>query len=114
MVMKLRSTALFYIIVIGLIFSAPFISSRAFSVYAQFGNSISGYVYGLNRQPMGELSVELLDEFGRTVGRTRTNGSGYYAFNGVSAGNFSVRVYTFGTDYEEQENTVNEIVNITS
>ena len=67
------------------------------------GNSVSGYVYGVNHRGLGDMNVELLDEYHRTVARSRTNGSGYYSFNGFREGRYSVIVYTSGTEYEEQE-----------
>ena len=111
--MKLRMRALFYmmVLVFGLIVCAPFVASKSFGICAQ--NRIAGYVSGVNRQRMGELNVELMDDYRRTVARTRTNGSGYYEFSGMPAGTFTIRVYTYGTDYEEQETTI-EIQNFTS
>ena len=111
--MKSKIRTLFYLMVLvfGLTVCAPFVSSKNFGVYAQ--NSISGFVFGLNRQPMSDLNVELMDDLSRTLGRTRTSGSGYYSFSRMSEGRFTIRVYTYGTNYEEQENSV-EIQNITT
>ncbi len=78
--------------------------------FAQGGNSISGHVFGLDRLPLSDLHVELLDDLSRTVNRGRTNASGRYFFYGLPSGRFSVRVLPYGTDYEEQEQSV-EIVN---
>lgn len=79
----------------------------------QFGNSISGFVFGYQRQPISEVTVELLDDYSRSVGRIRTDASGRYAFNRISRGRFRVRVIPLGTDYQEQEQEV-EIINITN
>lgn len=84
----------------------------ACSVLAQTGNRISGRVYGLERRPVPDLNVELLDDLGRMIARTLTSSAGSYQFSGLSDGAFVVRVYTFGTDYQEQENRV-EIRNVT-
>lgn len=81
-------------------------------VYGQFGNSISGYVFGLQRNPVSDVAVEVLDDFSRTIARTRTNASGYYNFNRIPAGRFKVRVLPYEYDYEQQEQEV-EIVNFT-
>jgi tetratricopeptide (TPR) repeat protein len=81
-------------------------ASKASSVNAQLGNSISGYVFGINRTPLPDVAVELMDEFSRTTGRTRTNGSGRYSFTGLAAGKWKVRVLPYGTDYDEQEQEV--------
>ena len=93
------------VMAIGLTVAAPFVSSRGFAAYAQ-GSQISGYVTGLNRQPLADLNVELMNDYGRMVGRTLTSGRGYYEFNGIRNGRYTVRVYTLGTDYEERENSV--------
>ena len=90
------------------------ISFGTLSAYAQgFGNTISGRVVGVERRPISDLRVELLDDLSRTVAYTKTNASGFYRFTGMGDGRFTVRVLPFGTEYEEQENTV-EIINITS
>jgi tetratricopeptide (TPR) repeat protein len=102
------------IVIAGLIFSAPFlVNYNVLGQQQRLNNSITGRVYGLNRQPLSDMIVELLDEFERTVARTRTNNSGYYEFTGIGAGDYSVRVFTFGTDYEEQTDRIEEIVNET-
>ncbi len=111
--MKLGFPFFSVVLTLGSIAATPFISSSARGVFAQGGNSISGYVSGVNRVPVQDLNVELNDELYRTIARTRTNGSGYYSFSGVSAGRFVIRVLTFGTDYAEQEITV-EIQNTVS
>ena len=69
---------------------------------SQGRNSISGLVFGESRMPLSDTHVELLDELGSTITRTKTNGSGRYAFYGLSNGRFKVRVFPVGTDYLEQ------------
>lgn len=110
--MKLFSSKLSCLIVVaaGLIVCGPFASSKIFAVSAQ--NRISGIVFGAQRHPMSDLNVELQDDVYRTIGRTRTNGAGRYEFSGMNTGQFLIRVYTFGTDYEEQERSV-EITQLT-
>ncbi|HEY0050837.1 MAG TPA: tetratricopeptide repeat protein [Pyrinomonadaceae bacterium] len=80
------------------------------NTYAQFGNTISGHIFGAQREPLGDINVELLDSYSRFIGRARTNGSGRYIFTGLGSGRFVIRVLSSGTDYEEQEQEV-EIVN---
>ena len=80
--------------------------------YAQFGNSISGHIFGTQREPLSDVTVELLDDFSRSIGRVRTDSSGRYFFNRISAGRFRVRVLSLGTDFQEQEQEV-EIQNMT-
>lgn len=92
------------------IVAAGIFSGSAVLSFGQIGNSISGQVFGINRQPVSDVYVELRDEFSRTVSRSRTNGSGQYSFYRVPSGRFIVRVLPFGTEYEEQEQSV-EITN---
>ena len=107
--MKKSLLPLLYIMVMsmGLISFAPFFSSESsiFSAYAQ-GNSISGHVFGLQRQPLSDVSIELLDDFSRTIARTRTNAAGRYFFNRISSGRFRVRILPYGLDYQEQEQEI--------
>lgn len=74
------------------------------------GNSITGFVFGNERQPIYDANVELLDDLGRLVQRQRTDSSGRYYFFGMPAGRYSVRVMPYETDYMEQQLSV-EIVN---
>lgn len=92
---------------IGLVVFAPILS------YGQFGNTISGYVFGSQRQPISDATVELLDDYSRSIGRTRTNAAGRYIFSRMSSGRFRVKVLSLGIDYEEQEQEI-EIQNISS
>lgn len=94
----------FFILVLGLGLCT------ASNVHAQ--NRISGFVFGLNRQPMGDLYVELVNDYYQTVARTQTNGSGRYEFSGMSDGRFTIRVNAVGTYYEDGEQSV-ELINIT-
>lgn len=82
------------------------------SMSFQTGNTISGYVFGAERQPVYDISVELLDDFSRSVARAKTNASGRYYFGGLHQGKFRIRVLPTGSDFEEQEQDV-EIQNIT-
>jgi tetratricopeptide (TPR) repeat protein len=108
--MKFKKIFYLSILVFVLTVWAPFVSSRNFSAHAQ--NRISGFVFGLNRQPLADLDVELQDDYYRTVARTRTNSSGRYTFSGMKEGRFTIRVITSGTDYDERQNVV-EIINFT-
>jgi Tfp pilus assembly protein PilF len=70
-------------------------------------NGISGHVFGESRRPISDVYVELLDDLGVTVNRTKTSPSGRYEFKGLAEGRFKVRVLPYGTDYGEQ---VQEVV----
>jgi Tfp pilus assembly protein PilF len=80
--------------------------SAVFVSISQGRNSISGLVFGESRAPVSDTYVQLLDELGQTITQTRTNGSGRYAFHGLSSGRFKVRVFPVGTDYMEQTQEV--------
>src|SRR5438046_2698372 len=101
MIMRSKSLRVFLrvVLVFGLTASLPFILSEKLSTYAQgIGNSIDGYVIGIDRQPIADLNIELLDSLGRTSGHARTDTRGYYSFRGMGRGRFIVHVYTWGTD----------------
>src|SRR5215213_1842970 len=74
------------------------------SVRAQ--NTISGIIFDRNRQPVGKIEVELLDEFERLLRATKTTGSGLYIFQGLSAGNYYIQVRTDGTNYRAAKERV--------
>lgn len=69
-------------------------------------NSITGFVFGDDRAPVQRLNIELQTELYSTVARTKTNGSGMYAFHGLPSGNYLVKILTSGTDFEEQSRSV--------
>lgn len=73
-------------------------------------NTIGGNVFDSQRRPVAGVYVELQNDVYSTLARTRTNGSGRYAFSGLSSGRFYVRVLPYGTNLEEQTQEV-EIVN---
>ncbi len=71
-------------------------------VHGQAGrSSISGFVFGEDRRPISDVWVELLNEYGMSITRVRTDGSGRYYFGGLGQGRFGVRVRPFGTIYDE-------------
>ncbi len=93
-----------------LFFAAAILFLSFSSVFAQRGNSISGYVTGYEREPIYDAFVELLNDYGQSIKRERTDNSGRYVFSGLAAGRYGVRINAYGTDYEEQTREV-EIVN---
>jgi len=92
---------------------SPALASGAFSPSSlaapQGRNSISGNVFGESRHPLSDIYVELLDDVGMSITRTRTNGVGRYVFHGLPTGQFKVRVLPYGTDYVEQTQDVSLI-----
>ncbi len=77
---------------------------------SQSNNSITGFIFAGKRQPISQISVELLDEFGRLVRRVLTDNSGRYSFFRIAAGKYQIRVLASQYDYEEQVQEA-EIVN---
>lgn len=77
---------------------------------SQSNNSISGFVFAGKRQPLSQINVELLDEFGRFVARVLTDNSGRYSFFRIASGKYQIRVLASQYDYEEQVQEA-EIVN---
>lgn len=68
-------------------------------------STIAGTIYDKQRNAISDMEVELLDDFYRLVpgGRTRTDGVGRYQFNNLSDGRYTVRVYAFRYDFQDQE-----------
>lgn len=79
--------------------------------FAQVNNSVSGFVFGINRMPVAMARVELLSDLYQTVGYRITSGNGLYTFNGLSQGRYRIRVTTPDGLYLEHEEDV-EIVNV--
>lgn len=77
---------------------------------SQPNNSIAGFVFAGKRQPISQISVELLDEFGRLVRRVLTDNSGRYSFFRIAAGKYQIRIIASQYGYEEQVQEV-EIIN---
>jgi len=74
-------------------------------------NVIEGTVYDPNRNPVPDLWVELQNDFSTTYGRVRTGASGRYTFSGLGSGRYVIKVYTTGTPFEEQSESV-EVVSL--
>jgi len=71
-------------------------------------STIAGVIYDKQRNALPDIEVELLDDFYRVVsgGRARTDGAGRYQFGGLSNGRYTVRVYAFRNDLEDQSQQV--------
>lgn len=76
-------------------------------------NTIGGFIFDRARSPLADIDVELLDEYYRLKQRLKTDGSGRYEFSGLNDGNYTVRVYAFRYDLEDQSQYV-EIKSISS
>ena len=75
--------------------------SLASSVFA--ASTIAGTVYDKQRNLLADVDVELLNDYYQTIQRTRTDSVGRYTFNGLRDGRYTVRVFAFRYDYQDQE-----------
>lgn len=94
-------------------FLLPAVLAIAFSasVFGQIGrHSISGFVFSPERQPVSQVSVEVMNDVDQVLQRTRTEGSGRFVFRGLSPGRFRVRVLPLGLPYQEQTVDVEIII----
>lgn len=80
------------------LFGVLILSQTAFGA-----STIQGIVYDKQRNTLSDVSVELLNDYHQTVDRARTDVSGRYQFNGLGDGRYSVRVFPFRYDLEDQE-----------
>jgi tetratricopeptide (TPR) repeat protein len=94
-----------YLLLCLSIFFAGFLIQTP-NIYAQGGNSVSGIVYGDSGRPVADAHIELLTDTYTTLRRTKTNASGLYYFRGIPNGNYKIRVLGYGTNYEEQTQSV--------
>jgi tetratricopeptide (TPR) repeat protein len=88
-----RAAAIPILIFIALV---PFIAGQANR------SSIGGMVFDEQRRPVGQINVELLNDFNSVIQRTKTDGSGRFIFRGISWGRFQIKVMPLGTNLEEQ------------
>ncbi len=72
-------------------------------------NSITGFVFTGGRQPVSDIYVELQTDTYSTVARAKTSGAGFYSFRGLANGNYKVKILPYGTDYEEQTQSISLI-----
>lgn len=94
---------------IKMVFSVSFLFVILFlSQTALAGNIIAGFVFDKQRNPLPDIDVELLDEYYRLVpnGRQKTDGAGRYQFQNLNDGNYTVRVFAFRYDLEDQSQYV--------
>lgn len=87
------------------LFVVFFVGVLAFSAQAQ-NNAITGFVFGLERNPIPNVPVELSDENYSLVSRVTTDGIGRYLFQRLRRGRYYVRVSPIATDYEAQTKDV--------
>ncbi len=97
-------TLLFGIFITLLGASVPTNLSNPF--VAQGANSISGHVSDISGNPIPDVYVELLNDVDSVLQRAKTDGSGRFGFQRLSAGVFQIRVQTYGTSYLGQTKRV--------
>ncbi len=86
----IKSVVLFFLIAAGA------------TIAAAQNNSINGRVYDAQtRQLLPDLYVELQDQLGLTLGRSKTDSAGRFFFGRLGSGEFNVKIITFGTNYQE-------------
>lgn len=93
--LRKTASALVFALVIGLF------------TQVSFASTISGFVYGAQRQPLYDIDIELLNENYQLRDRTKTDGSGRYEFSNLADGRYTVRALPFRYDYQDQEHTIN-------
>ena len=81
--------------------------------YVLAANTVGGFIFDRARVPLADIDVELLDEYYRLKERKKTESSGRYEFSGLNDGNYTVRVYAFQYDLEDQSQYV-EIKSVSS
>lgn len=65
-------------------------------------NRIEGAVRDNRGQALGNVVVELQNDYGATVEQVQTSSSGRFTFAGLAAGHWTVKVSPYGTNFEEQ------------
>ncbi len=83
------------------IFAIVLLSQNVFGA-----STIQGTVYDKQRNALPEIEVELLNDYYQMVSRARTDGAGRYQFNGLRDGRYTVRVFAFRYDLQDQEQSV--------
>lgn len=84
---------IFTVLFVGFLFAVS-----AENIFPQ--NSINGLILDRNQNPVGNIQVELLDEYERFLRVVKTSSAGIYMFQGLRAGNYYVQVRVDGTNYK--------------
>lgn len=74
--------------------------------FAQGSNTVGGYVFGPQRTPLEGITIDLLDDYSRSLGRTRTDSTGRFLFSRLAPGRYRVRTLSSGTYFQEQEKEI--------
>lgn len=92
--------------ILGRILAATGLVLFAGMLYAASASTISGTVYDNQRNALAQVNVELLDEYYALKKYTVTDGIGRYTFEGLSDGDYYVKVLPFKYDFDEQTQPV--------
>lgn len=106
--MSIVSKPLVFKIVLGGVFIFLLMAQSASAA-----NTIAGRVYDKQRNFVIDVDVELLDEYYRQIRRTKTDGVGYYQFDGLNNGNYTVKVLSYRFDLQDQSQYV-EIASVSA
>lgn len=68
-------------------------------VSSVFLSRIEGRVFDQSSNPISDINIELSDEVGVMIGRTKTDSTGRFYFSNVSRGRFTVKVLPFGRGF---------------
>lgn len=98
--MKLAGKPLAIKMIVGFSF---LLAAFFFVPEARAQSTIQGTVFDKQRNRLPEIDIELLDDYYRTKGRTKTDGAGSYSFNGLPNGRYTIKAYAFRYDLEDQE-----------
>jgi tetratricopeptide (TPR) repeat protein len=91
---------------IGGIFGIMLFSGMFLLSENALASTISGTVYDKQRNQLSDVDVELLDDLYRQYKRTRTDSGGRYQFDGLSDGNWTVKVSPFRYDLVDQSQPI--------
>ena len=67
----------------------------------QSRSTIYGSVYGVDRRPVADVYVELLDDFNASIRQQKTDASGRFQFAGLFDGRYILKIHTGNTGYME-------------
>lgn len=95
------------------LFSVMVIATMTSTATGQALNIIEGRIVSEGNQPVYNAYVELYNNFGAPVGRTRSSSSGRFSFRNLPGGRFTIQVKPLGTNLLEASETV-ELYNLTS
>lgn len=89
-------------VVIGFFILSGFLTAQP----VKAANTIGGFIFDRSGSPLADIDVELLDDFYRTINRMKTDSSGRYQFSGLPDDNYTIRVFAFRYDLEDQSQRV--------